>query len=421
MSTVLHFSQSQPQPRDPVCLDYDLVIVGGGLVGLTLAAALQHSKLKVLVVEAQPTSVAATKGQAYHINLLSSRIFAEIGVWSAMRPGVNPIREIHLSDSDYAGKVQFTPADLASEFLGYVAEHRVLLAALRHFLQNCTHVTYLCPAELVHTTYGADGVELTLITEGQTQAVRTQLLVAADGARSPIRQGAGIATAGWQYGQACVVAFIKPEKSHQDIAYERFQPEGPFAILPLPDNLCRIVWTVPKEEAVAIAQLDDAAFLSRLKPRYGDQMGELQLVGERFVFPVQLKHSLRYTQPRLALIGDAAHCCHPVGGQGVNLGFRDAAALAEVILSAHRQGEDLGDQRVLRRYEQWRKLENLTILGFTDLLNRLFSNSWMPVVWLRRIGLQALRHIPLTRSIALRLMVGLLGRRPQLGEVTVQP
>ncbi|MGA7938108.1 MAG: FAD-dependent hydroxylase [Kovacikia sp.] len=407
-----------PQPLDeqPGAANYDLVIVGGGLVGATLACALKNSGLRVALIEAKPESAAIARGQAYHINLMSSQIFGGIGVWDEMRPAVNPISQIQLSDADYPGIVQFLLRDLGTEVLGYVAEHRVLLNALRDCLEQYSNVDYLCPAELTETDYQADGVALTLNQSGRVQQVWTRLLVAADGARSPIRQQAGIQTRGWQYWQSCVVAFIQPEKPHNDIAYERFQPEGPFAILPLPDNLCRIVWTAPKEEAAAIAALDEAQFLTRLKQRYGDQMGELTLVGDRSIFPVQLMHSTCYTQPRLALIGDAAHCCHPVGGQGVNLGIRDAAALAEILQKADQQGQDIGDWKVLKQYERWRKRENLTILGFTDLLVRMFSNRFWPLVVLRRVGLGVLQTIHPLKITALQLMTGLSGRVPKLAQ-----
>ncbi|MCY7390887.1 MAG: FAD-dependent monooxygenase, partial [Leptolyngbyaceae cyanobacterium CAN_BIN12] len=242
------------------------------------------------------------------------------------------------------------------------------------------------------------------------------LLVAADGARSPIRQQAGIRAEGWQYWQSCVVAYIQPEKPHHNIAYERFWESGPFAILPLPNNLCRIVWTAPKAEAKAILALDDQEFLTQLKQRYGDQMGELSLVGQRYLFPVHLMHSRVYTMPRLALIGDAAHCCHPVGGQGVNLGIRDAAALAQVLQVAAQKGEDLGLLTVLRQYDRWRFLENLMILGFTDVLDRLFSNSLFPLVILRRAGLWVLQSVRPIKGFALKLMTGLLGRSPELAK-----
>ncbi|HEY9909813.1 MAG TPA: FAD-dependent hydroxylase [Thermosynechococcaceae cyanobacterium] len=408
---------SQKQQADSLKrLDYDLVIVGGGLVGATLACGLKDSGLQVAIVEARPESLAVARGQAYHINLMSSRIFTGLGVWKQMRSGVNPIDQIRLSDADYSQTVQFDERDLGTGAVGYVAEHRVVLEGLQSGLRQCANVSYLCPAELVEVEYHDDCVELVLSQAGETRRVRSQLLVAADGARSPIRQQAGIRTQGWQYWQSCVVAFVQPEKSHRNIAYERFWSSGPFAILPLPENLCRIVWTAPKAEAAAIAQLDDAEFLVLLRQRYGDQMGALAVVGSRSVFPVQLMHSQRYTLPRLALIGDAAHCCHPVGGQGVNLGIRDAAALAEVLKAAQAQGEDIGSLSVLRRYERWRKVENLVILGFTDILNRTFSNRWLPLVVLRRLGLLGLRHIPLLRRIALRLMTGLSGRSPEIAE-----
>lgn len=397
-------------------VDYDVMIVGGGLVGLTLACALKDSGLQIALVEARPESAAVARGQAYHINLLASRIFEGIGVWEAMRPEVNPIDQIRLSDADYPGVVQFSQRDLNTEVLGYVAEHRVLLTALQKFLGQCSNVTYLCPAELVNVVYGSEAVELELRQEGDCRQLRSRLLVAADGARSPIRQQAGITTRGWQYWQSCVVAFIQPEKSHNNMAYERFQPEGPFAILPLPNNLCRIVWTAPRAEAEAILALDEAQFLTELKRRYGDQMGELSLVGDRSLFNVQLMHSSRYAQSRLALIGDAAHCCHPVGGQGVNLGIRDAAALAEILQAAEQHGKDIGDLAVLKQYERWRQVENLTILGFTDVLNRMFSNQVLPLLLLRRLGLLLMQSVQPVKVTALRLMTGLLGRVPELAQ-----
>lgn len=411
-------NQPEPEPSilDPQPVDYDLVIVGGGIVGLTLACALQGSGLKIALIEAKVESAAVTRGQAYHINLLSSRIFQGMGVWAQMRPSVNPIEQIHLSDADYPGIVRFFLQDLKTNALGYVAEHRVVLEALQNHLQQCSNVTYWCPVEVVTTEFQSDGVELKLNQAGTAQQIRSRLLIAADGARSPIRQRAGISTYGWQYWQSCIVAFIQPEKSHNNTAYERFQADGPFAILPLPGNLCRIVWTAPKAEAEAILALSESDFLAQLKQRYGDQMGNLALVGQRYLFPVQLMQSRRYVQPRLALMGDAAHCCHPVGGQGVNLGIRDAAALAQVLTTAHQQGEDIGELAVLQRYGRWRSRENLTILGFTDFLNRTFSNTFLPLVVLRRVGLWGLQNIRPLKLTALKLMTGLSGRTPDLAE-----
>lgn len=396
--------------------DCDVAIVGAGIAGATLAAALKNSGLKVAIIEAQTQAAAASKQQVYAVSLLSSRIFQGIGVWDKILPKIATFTQIRLSDADRAGVVQFQPADLGTDALGYVGEHRAILPALQEFLSECPNITWLCPAEVASVDCQPDAVEIQLKLDGETRKVRSRLIVAADGARSPVRQAAGIRTRGWKYWQSCITTRIKPEKPHNNIAYERFWPSGPFAILPLPDNRCNIVWTAPHEEAKALFELDDEQFLAELTKRYGTQMGRLELEGKRLMFQVQLMQSERYVLPRLALIGDAAHCCHPVGGQGLNLGIRDAAALAQVLGDAHRQGLDIGTVPVLAGYERWRKLENLTILGFTDFLDRLFSNSWLPLVAIRRLGLWVLRNIGPVKVFALRLMTGMQGRTPQLAK-----
>ena len=269
-------------------------------------------------------------------------------------------------------------------------------------------------SDLIHK--GGQRHRVEIVADGEAKQIWTRLVVAADGARSPLRQQAKIRTHGWQYWQSCVVATIKPEKSHNHTAYERFWSSGPFAILPLTGDRCRIVWTAPRAEADAIVALDDDQFLKELTQRYGDHMGKLALEGDRYVFPVRLMHSTRYVLPRLALIGDAAHCCHPVGGQGINMGIRDAAALAQVLQTAHQQGEDIATLKVLKRYERWRKWENLIILGFTDILDRTFSNNVFPIVLVRRLGLWVLQTVLPAKSFALRLMTGLTGRVPKLAQ-----
>jgi 2-octaprenyl-6-methoxyphenol hydroxylase len=297
-----------------------------------------------------------------------------------------------------------------------VGEHRPLLKSLYEFLAECPNVSWLCPAEVVDVEYQASGVDIKVKVDGAHRHIRSRLVVAADGARSPIRNSAGIGTKGWQYWQSCVTARIRTEKPHNDTAFERFWPSGPMGVLPLPGNRCQVVWTAPHAEAKALKDLDEKEFLELLEHRTGGLLGRLELDSQRIVFPVQLMQSDRYIQSRLALIGDAAHCCHPVGGQGLNMGIRDAAALAQVLQAAAFRDEDIGDVQVLRRYERWRKLENWTILGFTDFLDRMFSNSWLPVVTTRRIGLWMLQKIHPFKTLALRLMTGLLGRTPQLAQ-----
>ncbi|MDJ0696274.1 FAD-dependent hydroxylase [Mastigocoleus sp. MO_188.B34] len=407
-------------PTEEKEYDYDLVVVGGGIVGLTLAAALQDSGLSVLLIEAKAQSDSVMKGQAYAIHMLSALIFQGIGVWDKIRPQIETYRHVCLSDADYPCVVEFDNSDINQNDLGYVAEHKAILFPLQEFVKDCHNITYLCPAEVVNTQYQKNMTKVDVKVAGEVRTVRTKLLVGADGARSRIRQGAGIKTHGWKYWQSCIVAFVKPEKPHNNTAYEKFQSSGPFAILPLPGNRCRIVWTAPHAEAKALCELDDKKFLAELQKRFGNQMGKLELLGERFTFQVQLMQSTRYVLNRLALIGNAAHSCHPVGGQGLNLGIRDAAALAQTIQEAQARGQDIGDIKVLKSYERWRQRENLAILGMTDLLDRTFSNQFLPVVLGRRLVLWMMKRIRLIKIFNLKLMVGLTGKTPKLAQKVLE-
>lgn len=397
--------------------EYDVVIVGGGIVGNVAACALGQAGLKVAVVEAQAQSMASDRGQAYSVNLLSVNVFEELGLWQRIRPQVETYRSVQLSDGDYGKVVKFLPQDLGRETIGYVAEHRVLLEALEYGLNALPNVDRICPATVIETVKTGDR---TIVKFAQTsshnsaQTLSAKLVIAADGSRSALRQAANISTFGWQYWQSCIVAFIQPEHPHNQIAYERFQPDGPFAILPLPNGLCRIVWTAPRAVANRMLTLKPDEFMTELRSRYGDHMGKLTLVGEPSVFPVRLLHSTRYVKPGLALIGDAAHCCHPVGGQGINLGIRDAAALVNVMQNALARDKDFASLSVLKQYERWRMWENLLVLGLTDTLTRVFSNKIWPIVLIRRCSLWILQDISPIRSLVLRHMQGLTGKAPRI-------
>ncbi|TVQ44611.1 MAG: FAD-dependent hydroxylase [Gloeocapsa sp. DLM2.Bin57] len=394
-------------------LDYDLVIIGGGIVGTTLAAALKNSGLRIAIIEALPLEKTLKRQRAYALSLMSGRILTEIGVWQEIFSKIANFSHISLSDADYPQLVRFNTSDLKSNYLGYVAEHEPLLSSLQDFVADCPRIEWLAPAEVQQIEYRDDQANLRVNLEGEIKEISTALVVGADGAKSRIREWAQITTRGWKYWQSCVAFMIKHEALENNVAFERFWTTGPMGILPLPGNRCQIVWTLPHQEATAVKQLTDQEFMTRLARHLPESLGNCELIGDRLVFPVQLMQSKCYVKPRLALIGDAAHCCHPVGGQGLNLGIRDAAALAEVINQATRQGEDIGALAVLKHYENWRKLENLTILGFTDLLDRLFSNDWLPVVILRRFGLWLMIHIQSLKVEALKLMTGLKGRHPK--------
>jgi 2-octaprenyl-6-methoxyphenol hydroxylase len=416
-----------PSPRE-----YDLVIAGGGIAGLTLAAALQDSGFKIAIVEPQTESAAAAKGQAYALHRLSRQIFTGIGIWDAIAPQIEVFQRVEMADADCPHLVQLLPQDLGPDVdaIGHVAEHHVLLSALQASLKDRPNITWFCPYRVTEFSATPDGVTVQLAIanpvassafnstqptpEPTTTTLRAKLLVAADGSQSPIRQRLGISTQGWKYWQSCLVVTVAPEAPLPQTAYEHFWPSGPFAALPIPNQQWRIVWTAPHAEAEAILALDESTFLTELTRRFGEQMGRLRLTSRPFLFPVRLMQARQYVAPRVALVGDAAHCCHPVGGQGLNLGIRDVAALAEVLQTAQAAGEDLGNIQVLHRYQRWRRRENWLTLAFTDLLTRCFSNQWWPLQPLRRWGLWLMQRLPILKIIALKFMAGGLGRQPAL-------
>jgi 2-octaprenyl-6-methoxyphenol hydroxylase len=404
-------------------LDYDIAIVGGGIIGNTLAVALQNSGVKVVSIESQAASISVTKNRAYVMSMLSGQIFQGLGIWERVLPQVTRFSQIQISDADYAGVVKLYPQDLGTDTLGYAASHEVLLTALQEKMRSAENIKVLCPAQVVGVEYTPTGAQIAIVTPDSdtSRTIRTKLVIAADGANSSLRTDAGIQTAGWNYWQSCVTATIVPEKPHQSVAYERFWYAGPIGVLPLADGRCQVVWTAPHQQAQALRDLPEAEFLTQLEHCTGGLLGKLTLDGQRWLFPVKLMQSQKYTAPRLALVGDAAHCCHPVAGQGMNLGIRDAAALAEILIAAHVAGEDIGSDKVLKRYTRWRKPENWAILAFTDFLDRMFSTRLFPIVIVRRLGLFLLDRVPGCKYLALRLMTGLAGKIPQVARLTSYP
>ena len=396
--------------------NYDIAIAGGGIVGVTLAAILKNSGLKVIIIEAKPLEVAAARTQAYAFSLLSSKIYEGIGVWQNIIPHIGKFKRIRLSDSDFSQVVKFETTDLNTDYLGYVAQHNVVLTALQNHIADCSNIHWLCPGEVTNVTYQEDLAQVTVkVPEGE-DFIQAKLVIGADGARSHIRSLAKITTHGWKYWQSCVAFTIKHTAAQNETAFERFWSTGPMGVLPLPRNRCQIVWTNPHERAKKLQALEEKDFIKELEYYTQGSLGNIKLVSDRVIFPVQLMQCDRYVQSRLALIGDAAHCCHPVGGQGLNLGIRDAATLAQILIAAHNQDQDIGSLSVLKEYETWRKQENLAILGFTDFLDRFFSNNWLPIVIIRRLGLWLMSNLQPLKIFALKLMTGLKGKTPKLAQ-----
>lgn len=398
--------------------DYDVIIVGAGMVGATLACALGDSALRIALVENRlpepPGSDIDLRVSA--IGRASQRIFVALGVWNPMTAyRVSPFREMHVWDAAGSGVIHFDSADLGESLLGWIIENRVIQTALLERVRTFANVDLLCPASLDRVSFRESGVH-TQLRSGE--ALHARLLIGADGVNSRVRQWAGIDTLGWGYEQKAVVTHVSTENPHQETAWQRFLSTGPLAFLPLHDGRCSIVWSTASKEADYLLSLDDQAFALQLGKAFEWRLGNIIEVGHRVAFNLRLQHAKSYAKPHVALIGDAAHVVHPLAGQGVNLGLLDAAALAEVLLEAATGHRDIGSLKVLRRYERWRKGENLLMLGLMDGFKRLFGNSLPPVQRLRNIGLKLTDAAGPVKNLLARQAMGLSGDLPRLARTT---
>ena len=381
----------------PSMTRHDVIILGGGLVGQTLALALASGGLRVAVVDpADPSTVLAPTfdGRASAISSSSWRMLQAIGVADRLGPGC-PIAAIRVSEGLGPGGLDFQPGP-DDEPLGHMFENRELRQALRAAVLDQPAIDLLMPARPAGVERGADGVTVTL-ADGRTLA--GALLIGAEGRRSPTRNAAGIKIARWSYDHVAMIAAIEHERPHGNIAYEIFYPAGPFAILPmLPGTRSAIVWTVAAKDAPGLLALSERAFAAEAAKRMGGFLGEIRMIAPRSSYPLGFHHAATITGERLALVGDAAHGIHPIAGQGLNLGFRDAAALAEVLVEGARLGLDPGDAQLLRRYERWRSLDSFMVAASTDGLTRLFGVPGRTASAVRRFGLGAVQRIaPLKR------------------------
>ncbi len=398
-------------------IDYDLIIVGGGMVGSALACALDDADLKIALLEGaaseriRPTEDLDIRVSA--INRASQRVFAAVGAWDGMTAWrVSPFRDMRVWDAGGSGQIHFDSASLGEPLLGWIIENRVIQFALLERARQLPGVELLCPAAL-ETAHPQDG-SIWRITLNDGREFTTRLLVGADGAQSKVRQLAGIDTGGWEYDQKAVVANVRTAEPHRETAWQRFLPTGPLAFLPLHDGRCSIVWSTSPERADSLLALDEHDFAHALGEALEWRLGPIIQVGVRGAFPLRLQHARGYVKPGLALIGDAAHVVHPLAGQGVNLGLLDAATLAEVIADAVAEQREIGSLKVLRRYERWRKGDNLVMLGVMDGFKRLFGASLPPVPLLRNIGLKLTDAAGPLKNLIARRAMGLEGDLPRL-------
>ncbi len=398
--------------------DYDLLIIGGGMVGASLACALAGRGLRIGLVETAPLTVNGSPGYDDRSIALAEgtrRIFQTLGLWEALAPDATPIRQIHVSERGSPGFAHLDSREEGVAALGYVVEARVIGAALLAKLPKLPGVELLCPARLETVVIEPDAACVTLrCPDERTVVLRASLLVAADGAHSPVREQLGIAALRWEYGQQAVIANVTPARPHENVAYERFTPDGPAALLPLSGNRCAVVCTVDDADERAVMALDDAGFIALLQERFGDRLGPFLRVGRRQAWPLFLLKAREQARSRVALIGNAAHTLHPIAGQGFNLGIRDVAALAEVISDAGRMGEDIGALKALNRYADWRRGDQRQTVFFTDALNRLFAHPSPPLRIARTLGLLAFDLSPPLKRRFARQAMGLDGRLPRL-------
>lgn len=396
---------------------FDLVIVGGGMVGTSLALALQDQGLRIALIEVQVPNVDALPSyddRAIALAYGSRRIFEAIGVWPALQGLTEPIHTIHVSDRGHFGKTRLSAADEGVPALGHVVTARDLGRVLLDRLQDADDVEVIAPARVVSFVDNGGDVAIELEQQGVMTALRTSLMVAADGGKSTIREQLDVPVRRWTYDQSAVVANISPSRPHANVAYERFTDSGPVALLPMTGQRCALVWTVASDDVDMTLALDDEAFLAAFQERFGYRLGRFTRVGRRSAYPLSLLRVLESVRGRVAIIGNAAHTLHPIAGQGFNLGIRDVAALAEVIVDARRDGEDIGGSSAMSRYEAWRRDEQRDVAIATDGLARLFSNPLKALRLGRNLGLLAMECLPGAKHPLARAAMGISGRQPRL-------
>ena len=396
--------------------DFDIVIVGAGAVGTTLAAALRDSGLRIALLDARAPQPFAADAEldlrVFALSRASIRILDALGAWQVIESlRASVYREMHVWDAGGRGAIHFDCAEVNQPWLGYIVENHLIQFALLQQIEASRDVQLLAPARLAAVESDGAGVHLTL---DNRQRLRSRLVIAADGAASATRHMLGIKTQGWQYGQRAIVAHLNVERAHRETAWQRFLPTGPLAFLPLADGRVSLVWSADDARADALQALDDAGFCAQVTDASERILGDVTGTTQRAAFPLKLQRAERYVGPRYALLGDAAHAVHPLAGQGVNLGILDAATLANEILTAQRNNRDIADPGVLRRYERARKADNLTMMYALDGFKRLFSNDDFILTKLRNCGMRAVDASTPLKSVFMRRAMGLSGELPPL-------
>jgi 2-octaprenyl-6-methoxyphenol hydroxylase len=417
--------------EEKISRTHDVAIVGGGLVGASLACALAPLGLRVVLLEAvafRAASQPSYDDRTLALSASSCRILESLNIWPLVAGSATPIREIHVRELDRPGRVVMDPRELGLDRFGHVVEARAFGAAMAAALPALENVRSLCPASvtalqvaerevIIEYRDGHGNGQRNGQGNGQGNAqVRARLVVGADGARSFVREALGVSAESYDYGQTAIICNITPEKKHRGRAFECFTPTGPFAVLPHIGDRCGLVWCAASAEARALLDLRDADFIDRAQLRFGGHLGRFLKIGRRSSYPLRLVRAAEDTRPRAVILGNAAHAIHPIGAQGFNLGLRDAAVLAEVLADAIRKdpAADIGRPATLRRYSEWRAPDQQGTIAYSDGLAKLFANPTGMAAAFRTAGLLAHAFLPpLRRQLAARAM-GYRGRTPRL-------
>jgi 2-octaprenyl-6-methoxyphenol hydroxylase len=398
----------------------DVAICGGGLVGATLALALAELALDVVLIEAHPFGTFGQPSFDDRTAALSNgsrRIFEALRVWPLLEREATAIRRIHISDRGRFGFARLDAAEQGLDALGFVIVNRAMGAALWRRLEE-SPVRILSPAKVrgMHLVDGRQHIECDLGAQGSV-VVQTKLAIAADGAQSVLREAARIGARTWNYEQTALVTNVLAQRFHDHVAYERFTPAGPLALLPMSEGRLGLIWTFTSDSAQSVADANDGDFLARLQDAFGFRLGRFMRVGTRQLYPLSLTRADAHVAGRLAIVGNAAQTLHPIAGQGFNLGLRDAASLAEVLAEGRAQQRDAfdpGDGLWLERYREWRTDDRSNIVRFTDGLVRLFGQPFGPIKALRDVGMLAFDLMPAAKGALSQLSLGAAGRIPRL-------
>jgi len=392
---------------------YDVIIVGGGMVGATLAVALStESSMKVALVEAHPPT-ALSDAPELRVSALthaSETMLKNLAIWPLLTANrISPFSDMKVWETQ-SSFLHFDSADIGEALLGNIVENKNLQFASLERCKQLENIDFICPAKPISLEENKLSLE-----DGRT--LTADLIVGADGAHSLLRDWKDIQVRGWDYQQSAVVCTVTTEKPHQYTAWQRFLPEGPLAFLPLPDeHQCSIVWSNSSEEAELLSELDDGKFKTILAKAFEFTLGDIKDVSKRASFPLKLRHADHYVEPGFALVGDAAHTIHPLAGQGVNIGLLDAATLAETVIAAHHKGRNIGSLHTLKKYQRRRKGDNLAMQLTMDAFKRIFGSDLEPIRWARRFGLKTVNQSALLKNLFMQQASGHRFANPDLTE-----